>query len=195
VTPRRPAVFLDRDGTINEEVDFVRTPDQLVLIPGAGRAIRLLNRAGLVTCVISNQSGVGRGLYTEHDLGLIHARLAEDLKKEEAVLDRIYYCPHHPTEGIPPYNIACACRKPSPGMLRAAERELHLDLQRSTVVGDRSVDVLAGRAVGARTVLVLTGYGQQAEKDCAALGVRPDHTVASIVEAVDIILGEDGAHA
>lgn len=194
MTPRRPAVFLDRDGTINEEVDFVRTPDQLVLIPGAGRAIRRLNRAGLVTCVISNQSGVGRGLYTEEDLGLIHARLAEDLKKEKAVLDRIYYCPHHPTEGIPPYNVTCACRKPSPGMLRAAEQELHVDLQRSTVVGDRSVDVLAGRAVGARTVLVLTGYGQQAQQDCAALGVQPDHTVASIVEAVDIILGQDGAH-
>jgi len=190
--PRRPAVFLDRDGTINEEVDFVRTPDQLVLIPGAGAAIRRLNRAGLLTCVISNQSGVGRGLYTEETLTLIHARLVEDLKKEEAMLDRIYYCPHHPTEGVPPYNISCACRKPNPGMLLAAEREFQVDLQRSTVVGDRSVDILAGRAVGARTVLVLTGYGRQAAEECAALGVQPDHTVGSILKAVEVILGEDG---
>jgi len=192
VTSRRAAVFLDRDGTINEEVDFVRTPDQLVLIPGAGGAIRKLNRAGLLTCVISNQSGVGRGLYTEDDLTLIHARLAEELKKEKAMLDRIYYCPHHPTEGVPPYNIACACRKPSPGMLLAAQREFQVELTHSTVVGDRSVDILAGRAVGARTVLVLTGYGRQAVEDCASLGVRPDHTVASIVEAVEVILGKDG---
>jgi D-glycero-D-manno-heptose 1,7-bisphosphate phosphatase len=192
VTSRRAAVFLDRDGTINEEVDFVRTPDQLVLIPGAGGAIRKLNWAGLLTCVISNQSGVGRGLYTEDDLTLIHARLAEELKKEKAMLDRIYYCPHHPTEGVPPYNIACACRKPSPGMLLAAQREFQVELTCSTVVGDRSVDILAGRAVGARTVLVLTGYGRQAVEDCAALGLRPDHTVASIVEAVEVILGKDG---
>jgi D-glycero-D-manno-heptose 1,7-bisphosphate phosphatase len=192
VTSRRPAVFLDRDGTINEEVDFVRTPDQLALIPGAAVAIRRLNRAGLLTCVISNQSGVGRGFYTEEDLTLIHARLTEDLKKEEAMLDRIYYCPHHPTEGVPPYNITCACRKPSPGMLLAAQRELDVDLQRSTVVGDRSVDILAGRAVGARTVLVLTGYGQKAAEECAARGIHPDHTVASIVDAVAVILGEDG---
>lgn len=192
MTSRRAAVFLDRDGTINEEVDFVRTPDQLVLIPGAAAAIRRLNHAGLLTCVISNQSGVGRGLYTEDDLSLIHARLAEELKKEEAMLDRIYYCPHHPTEGIPPYNIACACRKPSTGMLLAAQRDYDVDFSRSSVVGDRSVDVLAGRAVGARTVLVLTGYGRQAAEDCAALGIRPDHTVASLVEAVEIILDEDG---
>lgn len=188
MTAHRRGVFLDRDGTINEEIEFLRTPDEVQLIPGAGAAIRSLNEKHFVTCVISNQSGVARGFLTEADLVPIHERLEHELGRDDARLDRIYYCPHHPTEGQPPYKIACDCRKPKTGMLRKGAEEFNLDLKRSFVVGDRIVDVQAGQAVGATTILVLTGYGKTAAEECAREGVRPDRTATSIVEAVDFIL-------
>ena len=181
-------VFLDRDGTVNEEVDFLTDPGQLRLIPGAGAAVRSLNRRNLPVCIISNQSGVARGFLTEGDLGPIHARLREALAAEGAAVDRIYYCPHHPTEGIAPYRTACECRKPAPGMVLQGARELGLDPRRSFVVGDRIVDVQAGKAVGARTILVLTGYGTRSVEECRAAGVQPDHVAPSLSGAVDFIL-------
>lgn len=184
----RIAAFLDRDGTVNEEVEFLRSPDQLRLIAGAGPAIRSLNDHGVLTCVISNQSAVARGFLTEEDLVPIHRKLGEELLLSRARLDRIYYCPHHPSEGRPPYNIVCDCRKPATGMLRRGAEELGIDLERSFVVGDRIVDVQAGKAVGATTVLVLTGYGRISVTECNAAGVQPDFTAPSIVEAVDVIL-------
>jgi D-glycero-D-manno-heptose 1,7-bisphosphate phosphatase len=195
VTTGRPAVFLDRDGTINEEVDFVCSPDELHLIPGAAGAIRRLNQAGLITCVISNQSGVARGLLTEEDLMRIHAKLEQDLQLEEARLDRIYYCPHHPTEGVPPYNISCTCRKPATGMLESGREEFSIDLKRSFVIGDRLADIGAGTAAGAQTILVLTGYGKKALEECRKAGITPDRILPSLAEAVEHILGENGSHA
>jgi len=191
----RIAVFLDRDGTVNEEVEFLRTPDQLRLITGAGTAIRSLNDHGILTCIISNQSGVARGFLTEEDLPSIHEKLRNELLHSRARLDKIYYCPHHPAEGKPPYNIVCDCRKPATGMLRRGEEDMGIDLERSFVVGDRIVDVQVGKAVGATTVLVLTGYGRTSVAECIAAGVRPDFTAPSIVEAVDFILRRiHGAH-
>lgn len=184
----RSAVFLDRDGTINEEVEFIRTPDQLTLIPGASNAIRRLNEAGLPVCVISNQSGIARGFLTEEDLVEVHARLRDELAAGGAFVDRLYYCPHHPTAGRPPYDTRCDCRKPAPGMLRQGERELGIDLSASFVVGDRIVDIGAGKAVGATTILVLTGYGAGTLEECRRDGVAPDHIAASLTEAVDHIL-------
>jgi D-glycero-D-manno-heptose 1,7-bisphosphate phosphatase len=184
----RIAVFLDRDGTINEEVEFLRRPEELQLIPGAAGAVRMLNERGLLTCVISNQSGVARGLFSERDLDPIHDALRAMLARENARVDRIYYCPHHPTEGQPPYRIDCACRKPSPGMLHRGEHELGIDLHRSFVVGDRIVDIQAGKAVGAVTLLVLTGYGTASACECAAAGVTPDAIVPSLREAADVII-------
>ncbi len=194
VTTGRPAVFLDRDGTINEEVDFVCSPEELRLIPGAARAIHRLNASGLVTCVISNQSGIARGLLTEEDLVQIHARLERDLLVEGARLDRIYYCPHHPTEGTPPYDITCACRKPATGMLEAGREEFSIDLERSFVVGDRLADIGAGKSAGAQTILVLTGYGKNTLEKCRETGVAPDRILPSLAEAVEYILGENGSH-
>ena len=180
-------VFLDRDGTLNEEVEFLANPADVKLIPGAGAAVRTLNRHGLVTCVISNQSGIARGFLTEEDLVPIHARLVAELQRDGALLDRIYYCPHHPTEGKEPYVQACSCRKPEPGMLRLGEREFGLDLGKSFVVGDRMVDIKAGRAVGAATVLVLTGYGREAAEESRTMNITPAFVAATIVEAVDYI--------
>lgn len=188
MTSRRAAVFLDRDGTINEEVDFVRTPDELVLIPGAGDAVRRINKAGLVTCVISNQSGVARGFYTEADLAGIHAKFERDLAVAGGRIDRIYYCPHHPTRGVPPYDVVCECRKPAPGMLRQGAREFDVDLTRSFVVGDRDVDIQVARSVGAYAVLVLTGYGRKTREEIAGTDTVPDYVASDLPEAVTHIL-------
>jgi D-glycero-D-manno-heptose 1,7-bisphosphate phosphatase len=183
----RPGVFLDRDGTLNVEVDFLRTPEELVLIPGAAGAVRTLNDLGLVTCVISNQSGIARGYITEADLGPIHVRLQEELGRGGAHIDCIYYCPHHAEEGLPPYNIECECRKPKTGMLLQGAREHDIDLASSYMVGDRTADVEAGLAVGATTILVRTGYGSRAEEECRRREIPVARVVPSIVEAADFI--------
>jgi len=188
VSRGRVAVFLDRDGTLNEEANYVRTPEDLHLIAGAGEAVQKLNDRGLLVCVISNQSGVARGYLDENDLVPIHAKLERDLARNGATIDRIYYCPHHPTEGAPPYNIVCECRKPRIGMLERAVAEFGIDLGESFVVGDSMVDMQAGNTAGATTVLVLTGYGTTAREQCARNDVHVDHVAPTIVEAIDLIL-------
>jgi D-glycero-D-manno-heptose 1,7-bisphosphate phosphatase len=183
------AVFLDRDGTINEEVNFVRRAEQLVLIPGAAGAIRALNERGFLVCVISNQSGIARGFLTEDDLAPIHAHLREELSLAGAHVDRIAYCPHHPTEGMPPYNVTCRCRKPAPGMLEDAARELDIDLTRSFLVGDRLADIAAGKTAGTTAILVLTGYGRQAIAGLDGEGtVPPDCIAEDLTAAVEFII-------
>ena len=190
MTTRRPAVFFDRDGTLNEEVEFLSTPDQLRMIAGAGRAVRAVNESGFLAFVISNQSGIARGLFTEADLIPIHARFQEELAASGARIDRIYYCPHHPTAGIPPYRVDCDCRKPRTGMLMRAANEMGADLSRSYVIGDRIVDVLAGRNAGAKGILVRTGYGESSVAECADQGIVPDYIAPTVLEAVNFILNE-----
>lgn len=181
-------MFIDRDGTLNEERDFLTDPGDLQLIPGAGSAVRALNQAGVTTCVISNQSGVARGYLTEETLARIHNQLMSNLEAEGATINRIYYCPHHPDEGIPQYRIECDCRKPKPGMLQQASAEFGLDLSRSFVIGDKLDDIRAGRSVSAKTILVLTGYGRHSLERSVAEQVVPDHVSPSIREAVDYVL-------
>ena len=183
----RIGVFLDRDGTLNEEKDYVRTPDELQMITGAAQAVRKLNDLGLVTCVISNQSGVARGYLSEEDLAGIHAKLTSELARGGARLDAIYYCPHHPAAGKESYNIECDCRKPKPGMLLQGEREFGIDLTRSFVVGDSIVDMQAAAAVGAGSVLVLTGYGPSTLATSREREVKIDKVAEDITEAVDYI--------
>jgi len=156
-----PAVFLDRDGTINLEVGFLDRPERLELIAGAGRAIAELNRAGFRVVVVTNQSGLARGLFSYADLELIHNRLRELLALEGANLDGIYFCPHHPEGSLPELSRVCDCRKPSSGLYEQAAAELKIDLARSVWVGDRQRDFLAAEKFGGRSVLVLTGYGLQ----------------------------------
>lgn len=127
-------------------------------------------------------------MLTEDDLAPIHAKLREELQREGANLDRIYYCPHHPTAGIAPYNVECECRKPKPGMLLQGAREFNIDLRRSFVVGDSVVDVQAGNSVGATTILVQTGYGKKSLQTCNEQNIPIGFVAGSIVEAVDFIL-------
>jgi heptosyltransferase-2 len=172
---KRPAVFLDRDGTINREVHYLKRPEELELLPGAGKAIRRLNDLGLPVILVTNQSGIARGYLTEETLHEIHRLLEEMLAGHGAHLDAIYHCPDLPDSGS-------RCRKPETGMLQQAAREHGLDLERSYVVGDMAKDIEMGRRAGARTVLVLTGYGGEAREK-----VQPDHIAADLAEAAEWI--------
>jgi D-glycero-D-manno-heptose 1,7-bisphosphate phosphatase len=159
-------LFFDRDGTLNTELDFLSRPEELRLIPNAARAIREANEFGVRVFIITNQSGIARGLFTETDLVGIHKRLITMLAHEGARVDAIYYCPHHPEYGQTPYKKACNCRKPKPGMLKKAAREFGVTLSQSFVIGDRCIDMQAGKAAGCKTALVLTGYGSVERAEC-----------------------------
>lgn len=175
-----PTVFVDRDGTINREVHHLSHPDQLELLPGAAEGLRTLCEAGCPLVVVSNQSPIGRGMFTEGRLLEIHARLTEMLAAEGVRIAGWYWCPHAPWEG-------CTCRKPAPGMFFKARDEMGVILESSWVVGDRLSDLRAGRQVGSRTILVSTGYGQEEY----ALPDRPelaDHFVPTLREAAKVIL-------
>jgi D-glycero-D-manno-heptose 1,7-bisphosphate phosphatase len=179
------AVFLDRDGTINEEVEYLGDPQDLRLIPGAAEAIRLLNQAGVPAIVVTNQAGVGRGYFSKARVEAIHQQLAKQLAAHGVRLDAIYYCPHHPDEG-------CECRKPNPGMLNRAAQEHGVDLSRSFAIGDKVSDLEAGRRARCRTVLVLTGYGAEAQGALEHSDFQPDFTARDLLEAVRWILAQEG---
>ncbi len=174
---RRPAVFLDRDGTITRYVEYCRRPEDLRLLPGAAAAIRRLNDAGRLVVVVTNQSAIGRGWLTVEQLDAIHAKLHRRLRRFGARVDAIYYCPHHPDDG-------CVCRKPRPGMVLRAARELNVDLSTSFTVGDRLFDVASGQAAGVRSVLLRCGHPAESID-----GIVPDHEAPDLAAAVDWILG------
>ena len=182
----RRAVFLDRDGTLVDELGFLARAADLRLLPGAAEGVRLVNRAGWCAVVVTNQSGIARGLFDEAALAAVHARLAAELARAGAHLDAILHCPHHPDEGAPPLRAACACRKPAPGLLFEARERLGLELGASWIVGDGLRDLEAGRRAGlAGGVLVLTGKGRdelaRAEPGAAPL-TAPD--LPSAVRAI-----------
>ena len=187
----RPAVFLDRDGVLVDELDFLTDADALRLLPGAAAAVRELNQHGIPAVVVTNQSAVARGLVDERGLGVIHERLRERLAEGGAHLDAIFYCPHHPTEGHAPHRVVCDCRKPAPGLLLRAARMLGLDLERSWIVGDSARDLEAGAAAGVRGVLVATGKGVREHARLVAAGRAPQHFAPDVHAAVELVL----AHA
>jgi len=185
----KPAVFIDRDGTLTEEVGYVNHPSRLQLLPRSAEAIRRLNAAGMPAVVVTNQAGLARGYFSEDVLHAVNAALVARLKDAGAHLDGVYVCPHHPTEGEPPWRAVCDCRKPAPGLLRRAAAELGLDLGASTMVGDKESDLVPARRVGARAVLVLTGYGRgEWEYRRARFEVVPDHVAGDLLDAVDWVL-------
>jgi len=159
MTHLKPAVFLDRDGVVIEDSHYLGSPERVRLLPGAAAAIASLNRAGWPVVIVSNQSGVGRGMFSEADVDAVHAHLAELLHGYGAKIDAFHFCPHHPDSEVKAFRIECECRKPKPGMLQRAATELRLDLRASWMIGDRVSDLEAGAAAGCRTVLVRTGYG------------------------------------
>ncbi len=176
----RRFVLLDRDGTINEEADHLSDPDRLVLVPGSLEGLRDLRALGLGLVVVTNQANIGRGLLTEERLAEIHSRLRGMLAAGGVDLDAFYHCPHAPEAG-------CGCRKPKPGMALAAAADHGFDPTRAFVVGDHAADMGLGRAIGATTIFVLTGHGQEEAADGAT--TEADHVAVDLLEAAGIIRG------
>ncbi len=181
------AVFLDRDGTLIDEVGYLDRLDRLHVFPWSVDAVRLLNRAGFRVIVVTNQAGVARGLFPETFVDEVHGALRARFAAGGAVLEEFYYCPHHPAAAVEAYRVTCDCRKPRPGMIWRAQRELGIDPARSFVVGDRWIDVEMGRAAGARAVLVRTGYGR-AEEPARPAGVEADFIADTLMHATGWIL-------
>tara|TARA_B100001093_G_C26757773_1_gene984224 strand:- start:725 stop:1510 length:786 start_codon:yes stop_codon:yes gene_type:complete len=184
------AIFLDRDGTINKEVDHLSTDIQFELIDGVGEAISQINSAGILAVVATNQPVIARGELTESELKVIHNKMDTLLGKEGAYIDRIYYCPHHPDQGfegeIKSLKFNCRCRKPEIGLFINAKNDLNIILEKSWIVGDRTSDIMAAHKAGMKSVLVKTGY---AGKD-AKYKVKPDFVVNNLKDAIKIILKE-----
>lgn len=175
----RRAVFLDRDGTIARYRVYCRNPQEFDLLPGAGNAIRSLNRAGFLVMVMTNQSAISRGMITRQTLEAIHQKMHRELAKYGARVDAVYFCPHHPDDG-------CVCRKPQIGMITQAAQEWNLSLKRSYAIGDRHLDVQTGQAAGATAILVRSGHPPE-----PANGVVPSHEADSLEQAAVWILSRE----
>lgn len=188
----RPAIFMDRDGTVCEEMGYVNHLSRSRLLPRSLDAIRLANEHGYLVIIATNQSGVARGLFPEEMVQAVHRQLRERVEAGGAHLDGIYFCPHHPREGASPWRADCDCRKPRPGMLRRAAAEHDIDLARSWMIGDGFPDIEAGKAAGVRVVQVLTGYGRGlVEHHQHEYRARPDHTAEDLYDAVRHIVARD----
>ena len=189
---RRNAVFLDRDGTICEEVGYIDSIARLQLIPRSAAAIKLLNDRGFKVVMVTNQSGVARGFFPEEFLEELHAELKRRLREEGAYLDRIYYCPHHPEEGKAPYLQVCDCRKPASGLLLKAAQDLDLNLSTAYMIGDHFSDVECAQGIGAQGILLLTGHGRQALAQKESWAQPPAFVASDLFEAVNWILSNSG---
>ena len=186
---KKPAVFLDRDGTINEQMGYINHESRFVLLPGVAEAIRLLNRNGYLSIVVSNQSGVGRGYFPVDLVYKLHDKMESELKKQDAVLDRIYFCPHYPGGSVVEYDKSCTCRKPGTGLIDQAVEDFPIDLAASYVIGDRCSDIKMAHRAGIKGVLVKTGYGRgDLEYVFPGLSYQPHHVAEDLLEAVQWIL-------
>ncbi|CAK8712385.1 D,D-heptose 1,7-bisphosphate phosphatase [Candidatus Electrothrix gigas] len=185
----QPAVFLDRDGTINEQMGYINHISRFILLPGVATAIRTLNEQNIPVVVVTNQSGLARGYFPPALLDAVHAQMERELAAQDAHIDGLYICPHHPEAKEEQFRKVCTCRKPQTGLLEQAAAELKLDLTRSFMVGDRWSDLKCGNRVGATSVLVLTGYGRG---DLEYIGpeqeIQPDKIAEDLSEAVDWII-------
>jgi D-glycero-D-manno-heptose 1,7-bisphosphate phosphatase len=185
----RAAAFLDRDGTIIEDVDYLRRLEDFRMLPGAPDGILALNRAGIPVVVVTNQSAVARGYITEEFVSIVHRHLASELSRGGAHVDAFYYCPHHPAGTVPGFRCECTCRKPGTGMLSRAASELGIDLAASYLVGDKLLDIETARRAGARGILVTTGCGAgELGRLPAARLAAPAHVASDLVEAATWIV-------
>lgn len=183
------AVFMDRDGTVSKEIGYVNHPSRYELLPRTATAIKKLNNAGVRAILTTNQAGVARGYFKEEMIWNVHNKLERLLKEEGAYLDAIYYCPHHPNVGEGKYRKDCDCRKPRSGMLLRGKEEFGIDLTNSYTIGDKISDVEFGQQVGAKGILVLTGYGLGAyEYEREQWQVEPDYIADDLLDAVNWIL-------
>jgi len=188
---KRPAVFIDRDGTINEQLGYINHTTRFHIFPFVAEAVKLLNDNGFLAIVVTNQSGIGRGYYPEDLVLELHARLKEHLEERGAGLDGIYYCPHHPHAELEAFREECQCRKPRTGLIEQALRDFDIDMDHSYVVGDRYVDVDFARRAGLKGVLVKTGYGLGEMTYNAEGNPEPVFTAEDLLDAVKRILEQE----
>ena len=176
---KKPAVFLDRDGVLAKEKSYVLSVNELEIFPYTAECIRQIHKKGYYAVVITNQSGIARGLFTEAEL----AEMNDRLMKETGV-DAVYYCPHHPEGKVKEYRKECSCRKPEMGLLKAAAKDLDIDMSKSWMVGDRAGDILAGEKAGVKTILLESGYGLRGlEKE-----VTPDYTLNDLRDVMEVLI-------
>ncbi len=186
---KRPAVFIDRDGTISEEVGYVNHPSRFRLFPYSAQAIRTLNENDWLAILITNQAGVARGYFSEDVIVSVHERLKHELLEGSAQLDAVYYCAHHPTVGEPPYRFDCNCRKPKTGLIDCALKDFEIELDGSWMIGDRYSDIELARNAGLHSAFVLSGYGRgEWEYQRAAWKHEPDLVSENLLEAVRTIV-------
>ena len=179
------AVFLDRDGTVNTEVDYLSNVKDLRLIKNAAKAIRILNQNKVKVIIVTNQSGISRGLFSIDDLDNVHNELKRRLRGKGAYIDTIYYCPHHPDE-------ECSCRKPENGMFKLAAKDFDLELNKCYIVGDKLIDIKAAHNISAKGILVRTGYGKSEQNKLREADVMPDHIAENLYDAVKWIIKNIG---
>jgi D-glycero-D-manno-heptose 1,7-bisphosphate phosphatase len=184
---KRPAVFIDRDGTLSEEVGYINHPSRFRLFPYSSEAIKLLNNSGWLAIVITNQAGVARGYFSEDVIVSVHEQLKRDL--QDAQLDAIYYCAHHPSVGEPPYRFDCDCRKPKTGLIDRAVMDFEIDVAASWMAGDRYSDVELARNAGLHSAFVLSGYGRgEWEYQRQSWKEEPDLVCENLLDAVKMIV-------
>lgn len=191
---KRPALFMDRDGTVSEEVGYVNHPSRFRVFPYAAEAIKLLNDNGWLAILVTNQAGVARGYFAEDIIVKVHDQLRADLEKSEAKLDAIYYCAHHPSVGEPPYRLDCDCRKPRTGLIDRAAKDFEIDLQRSWMVGDRYGDLELARNAGLHSAFVLSGYGRgEWEYQRGSWKLEPELVADNLLEVAKTVIERDRA--
>ena len=179
------AVFLDRDGTIVEDVSYLDSCSKIKLLPRVNEAIKLLNENGFKVIIVTNQSGIARGYFTEETVREINSYIQETLAKQGAYIDRSYYCPHHIEGTVIKYKKECYCRKPNPGMIEEAAREFGIDLATSFIIGDKLIDVEAGRRAGCSTILLV---GERYPNKGGETAIIADNTATDLYEAVELLL-------
>lgn len=186
------AVFIDRDGTISEEVGYINHPSRFRVFPYAAAAIKHLNDNGWLAIVVTNQAGVARGYFDEQMVRTVHAEMTGELERGGARLDAVYYCAHHPSVGEPPYRFDCDCRKPKPGLIIRAVKDFDIDLAGSWMVGDRYSDVELARNAGVQSMFVLSGYGRgEWEHQRKNWTEQPDQVAENLLDAVRMIVAND----
>jgi len=188
---KKKAVFIDRDGTINKDVGYPDSFSVIEIYPYSFEAIRKINEIGLLAVIITNQSGVGRGLIVEKNLHDIHRKLRDSFAERNVHFDGIYYCPHYLLSSTPQYRKDCHCRKPNPGMALQAAEDLKIDMKNSYMIGDKVEDILFGLNIQAKSILVLTGYGQESLPKLKKRGIKPAYVAQNLLDAVSWIIEEE----
>lgn len=187
----RPAVFMDRDGTISEEIGYVNHVSRFRVFAYSAEAVQLLNKKGWLAVLVTNQAGVARGYFSEDMITNVHRALEADLDRGGARLDAIYYCAHHPTVGEPPYRLDCECRKPKPGLIQRAAADLDIDLERSWMIGDRYSDIELAHNAGVHSAFVLSGYGRgEWEYQRGGWKYQPQLVAEDLLEAIRTIVAD-----